>query len=307
MSRNGSLAFVPASFQPRLRDILWLSERGQIVKILPVAFPVDRPIVSPDGKRLAVHLRDNASDVIGIFDVKSRREVRRVVAGGSADTPVWAGDGTVFYSSHRTGSWQIYRETDGGEAQALTPANQVSYPTSFSPLSQLLVFLQQNDRTKWDIGVLSVEQPKKPRFLRMTTASETFGALSPSGKYLAYVSDESGQFEVYVMALDGRRVWPISIDGGTEPVWDRNGSHLYFRTSTHLMRVAFDLSPDGQIVALHDAETLFKDPYVRGRGRSGFANYDVGPAGEIVVLRESPTFQEIVFVTNRLGIGGITK
>ena len=136
-------------------------------------------------------------------------------------------------------------------------------------------------------------------FIR-TPFNEHTGMLSPDDRWLAYVSDDSGREEVYVTPFPGpggRQ--PISTDGGSEPVWSRDGRELYYRNGEALMAVTITTEP--QLIA-GKPTLLFADPYrsgVDGGGNPG-SNYDVTPDGRFVMIRgeESLKATQIVVVLN---------
>ncbi len=102
---------------------------------------------------------------------------------------------------------------------------------------------------------------------------------SPDGRWLAYTSKESGQYEVYVIPFpDDRRRWPISTDGGTEPVWARNGRELFYRNGDRMMSVAIETEPE--LIASKPV-LLFEGRYERS---ISLFNYDVSPDGERFVM-----------------------
>lgn len=98
--------------------------------------------------------------------------------------------------------------------------------------------------------------------------------------------------QVHLMDLETKAKWPVSVDGGAEPVWSKDGTHLYFRTDTYLMRVAISALDGPQL----PVEKLFEDHY--DRGPLGFANYDVTASNEFIMLGNSYAELELVLVTN---------
>ena len=119
------------------------------------------------------------------------------------------------------GFWQL---ADGsGGLEQLTSGAYIYSPMSFSPDGQLLAFIEIDPATGYDIWVLRLSDRKAQPFLR-TPFNESVPRFSPDGHWLAYISDESGRYEVYVQPYPGPgSKWQISTEGGTEPVWNPNG------------------------------------------------------------------------------------
>ena len=112
-------------------------------------------------------------------------------------------------------------------------------PTSWSPDGQQLVYTDYDVSTGADIWMLPVRD-RKPRALLRTASNESDGKVSPNGKWLAYMSDETGRFEVYVRLFpDGHRKIQISNAGGKAPVWARSGHEIFYREEDKMMAVDF--------------------------------------------------------------------
>jgi serine/threonine-protein kinase len=117
------------------------------------------------------------------------------------------------------------------------------FPDSWSPDGQVLVFSELHPSTKsWDISMLVRGAGRKP-FLR-TQFSERSAALYPDGRWLAYESNESGRYEIYVRPFPGPgRMWQLSTEGGVEPVWGRSGRELFYREGDKMMAVEVTTHP----------------------------------------------------------------
>lgn len=110
--------------------------------------------------------------------------------------------------------------------ERLTTSDRSHVPSSFSPDGQLLAFSELNDETGYDIWVLRLDDRKVQPFLR-TPFNEAAPSFSTDGHWLAYISDESGRYDIYVQPYPGPGgKWQISTEGGTEPVWNRNGREV---------------------------------------------------------------------------------
>ena len=167
--------------------------------------------------------------------------------------------------------------------QAATDALDV--PSSFGPDpdSVIVVRTAPDSGRGRDIFLLSMSGAYAPRALVATRAYEGGSQLSPDGRWLAHVSNESGRFEVLVRRFAGLdRQWPVSEGGGTQPRWSTSGREIYYRGGAMLMAVSFEGSASEP--SMGKPRALFRDEYDRGQGLT-IANYDVTPDGRFLMLR----------------------
>jgi dipeptidyl aminopeptidase/acylaminoacyl peptidase len=168
--------------------------------------------------------------------------------------------------------WQLADGSGGLEKLAIS--DFIHVPDSFSPDGQLLAFHEANPTTGEDILVLRLSDRKVQPFLR-TPFNEADPRFSPDGRWIAYMSDESGRSEIYAQPYPGPGgKWQISTDGGTEPVWNRNERELFYRSGNKMMAVEITTQPN---FALGNPRVLFEGPYVLAT--VPISNYDVSPDG----------------------------
>jgi Tol biopolymer transport system component len=187
------------------------------------------------------------------------------MASGSPLTQTRRGAANIF--------WQL---ADGsGGLERLTTSEYLQAPMSWSPDGQLLAFHEVNPTTQRDIWVLRMSDRKAQPFLR-TRFDESGPRFSPDGRWLAYMSDESGRYEIYVQPYPGPGgKWQISTGGGTEPVWNRNGRELFYRIGDKMMAVEITTQPG---FAAGTPRVLFEGRYEPAP--FPVANYDVSPDGQ---------------------------
>jgi eukaryotic-like serine/threonine-protein kinase len=208
-----------------------------------------------------------------------RQTLSRFTFDGSSNTyPTWAPDGKrIAFESNKEGFGNIFWQlADGsGGVERLYKSDSTQYPSSFSNDGQLLAFIEANPNTALDIWVLKLGERKAQPFLR-TRFNESAPRFSTDGRWLAYSSDESGRREIYVQPYPGPGgKWQISTEGGAEPVWNRNGRELFYRSGSKMMAVDITAHPSLEV---GQPRMLFEGAYVPTL--TAFPNYDVSPDGQ---------------------------
>ena len=274
----GSLVYISGGlFGDSLSSLAWVDRKGTAQ---PLAAPprfYTFPRLSPDGQKIAVKITAAKSD-IWVYDL-TRQTLTRLTSEVNHDWPIWTPDGKrVTFTSNRGGHLNIFwklADGSGAEERLTTSENQQS-PRSWSPDGQTLVFTETSPATGDDIWVLRPEGDRKPHPFLQTSFREGHCRLSPDGRWLAYMSDESGQYEIYVQPFPGPGGRSqISTEGGTEPVWNRNGRELFYRHGDKMTAVDITTQPTLTIGKPH---VLFeKAEYVRV---SDTPNYDVSLDGQ---------------------------
>ncbi|MBI3404869.1 MAG: serine/threonine-protein kinase [Acidobacteria bacterium] len=243
VSREGSLAFIPGTIQNPDQRLIWTDLSGVTKPIPPFPEKAYRePHLSPDGKRLAVTIRTGARDDIWVADLARGVLTRLTFEGTGNFSPVWTPDGKrIIYSSTRGGPPSLFwRPSDGSgqEEPFTTPTSGIQQAESVSPDGEFVAFTQA-DLTKLqpDIWIVPIEggpsatfrAGRTPRPFLQTSFEEYNPRFSPNGKWLAYVSTESGKEEVYVQSFPGPGgKWQVSVDGGELPEWSRDGHEIFF-------------------------------------------------------------------------------
>jgi Tol biopolymer transport system component len=277
LSQSGALMY-PSS-REATKKIVWVSRQGLEQPITDVPRSYQNPRVSPDGRLVLVEV----SGDLWVQDTMRMTFTRLTSDATAANTyPVWTPDGkkVVF----RTLSGIRWIDTDGGgRSQAIPATSLQDYPNSVSPDGSTLAFIRVTaDKDKSaDVYVLSLRGEAQPHAIVTTPAYEGGPQFSPDGHWLAYVSDESGEFQVYVRPFPGPdRRWQVSTQGGRHPRWNRNGNELFYRNGDKMMVVAVSTHPE---LVLSSPRLLFEQRYVFG-GSVTTPNYDVSPDGERFVM-----------------------
>jgi Tol biopolymer transport system component/predicted Ser/Thr protein kinase len=276
-SSTGSLVYVPGGLQGTQSRPVWVTRNGAEQPLAAPARAYVFPRLSPDGRRVAVTIVEQESQV-WLYDLSRETLTRFSFEGNTNQTPAWSPDGKrIAFQSNKEGRQSLYwQRADGsGGLERLTTSEYTDTPKSWSPDGQLLAFIEITPNTGYDIWVLRMSDRKAQPFLR-TPFNESVPQFSPDGHWLAYVSDESGHFEVYVQPYPGPGgKWQISTEGGMEPVWNSNGRELFYRSGDKMMAV--DIATQSGFT-VGKPRMLFEGRYLPTPAT--FPDYDVSPDGQ---------------------------
>ena len=226
---DGSLVYLEGAGTggPTQRTLVWVDRRGREdpINVTPRAYTYAR--LSPDGSQVALDARDGDSD-IWIWNFARETLQRLTFDPGLNRSPVWSPDGTrIAFSATRDGVEGIYWQApDGsGEPQRINDGDVPASPVSFSPDGTKLVFTTPPAAAPFNLGLLTLGSPPRTEMLLNASYSEGNGIISPDGRWLAYESNESGRPQIYVRPFpdvqSGRQ--QVSAEGGTRPLWSRDG------------------------------------------------------------------------------------
>jgi len=235
--------------------------------------PYSNPRLSPDGRRIAVEIA--GGDPWKLETTPS--PFTRITTGETLGNTfgVWLDDRRILF---RTLTGLRVMDVDGtGGSQAIPGASLVDIPSGVAPDGDTVAFIRQQSDTGGDVYLLSLKGAFQPHPVVQTQGYDGGAQFSPDGRWLAYVSNESGQFEVYVKPYPGSdRGIPVSPGGGTHPKWNRNGKELFYRSGNKMMVV--DVSTN-QAQPFAQPRMLFEQRYAFGSAQT-VANYDVSPDGQ---------------------------
>jgi eukaryotic-like serine/threonine-protein kinase len=276
-SSAGSLVYVSGGVYAAQSQLVWVTRKGAEQPVAAPAHAYLNPRLSPDGRRVAVTITEQESQT-WLYDFSRETLTRLTFEGNSNQYPVWTPDGKrIAFRSNKEGPLNLFWQlADGsGGLERLATGEDTQTPNSWSPDGQLLAFVEVTPTTGIDIWVLRLSDRKAHPFLR-TPFLESAPRFSPDGRWLAYVSDESGRAEVFVQPYPGPGgKWQVSTEGGTEPMWNPDGRELFYRNGDKMMAV--DIATQSSFAA-GKPKALFAGQYVPTPVT--FPNYDVSPDGQ---------------------------
>ena len=258
-------------------QLVWFDRDGKQVGTVDAPMKVnigEDPHISPDGKRLVVKRNQN----LWVIDLKKGTALR--ITSTFSQIPVWSPDGSRIAYSEGTNGLTVKPANGSGDAEGLLLG--ANFPAAWSPGGRSIIFLRRGVKTRMDIYGLPLFGDRKEYQILNSPFNEQTPALSPDGRWLAYTSDETGDYEIYVQSFSadgklGADKQRASTNGGTYPVWRRDGSELFF------------VAPDGQMmssaVKTGGIEFQFGAPKPLFKTRmlawtTNFHEYDVSPDGQ---------------------------
>jgi eukaryotic-like serine/threonine-protein kinase len=238
VSTTGVLAYRSV----RETQLVWFDRGGRRHEAIGPAGHYSSPALSPDERRLAYARQDLETGTSDIWQLEFDRGVPARFTFGPEpdDMPLWSPNGSrILFKSLRGGRWGFYQKASSGtgpEELLMTSVAGPSAPYGWSGDGQLLY--ASLDSVTGRYGLWRLPASGKPVELLKTPFFETQGQPSTDGRWIAYVSNESGIFEVYVRPFpSGEGKWPISVAGGTEPRWRGDGKELFYLASDNSLQV----------------------------------------------------------------------
>jgi serine/threonine protein kinase len=289
VSETGHLSYLRASSEQR--RLAWLNRNGEFFRAVGERAIISNAILSRDGTRIATDILDaQGNRDIWIIDTRGGTPTRLTFSPLLDWLPSWSPDGkSIAWSSSMGGGLRIYRKLASGASQeeALLSGGLPKFVNDWSPDGRYLLYNEIGSNTLSDLWTLPLAGDRKPFPYLKSKFDERDAAFSPDGRWVAYVSDESAQYQVWVQSFPaGTGKWQISTNvggalGGTYgrsrsiPRWRRDGRELYY------------MSGDGKIMAV---EVEFSDTFRSGTPQALFdaplktTQFDVAADGQKFLL-----------------------
>ena len=292
VSANGTVVYLSGKTFSQMLSVHWLDSAGKTQPLLAKPGASTHPALSPDGKRLALIMGEGQGTDLWVYEWDRDTMTRLTFTSGLKYNPVWSPDSKHVVFGGTGGIFWIKADGSGSMERLLEVAGGGS-PYSFSPGGKRLAYSYIDKDTGWDTGIVPVEwaggKPKagKPEPFLNSPAVEVYGHFSPDGKWLAYMSTESGITEVYVRPAPGSAgsgKWQISNSGGTMPIWSPNGRELFYRRndSRGIMAASYRVNGESFVA---DKPREWSDKAFALTGTS--TNYDLSADGKrFAVLME---------------------
>ena len=315
VSSAGTLAYRMDTATVRTQ-LTWFDRAGKPLSTVGDASDQMNVEMSPDGTRALVSLLEAGQNSRDLWMYDLARGLRTRFTFDPADEMggVWSRDGNqVVFNSRRGARLDLYMKSSSGagaETEWLSDGQNNLYPGGFSSDGRTFVFFNGNatSRTGNDLWLVpATGSPRTPTPLVRTQYNETYPQFSADGRWIAYVSNESGRGEVYVTAAGGGGKWQVSTDGGTTPRWRRDGKELYFiNPGRKVIAVSVDGRSNAFVVGATQA--LF-DSNIRqvGFGGAGAINYDVSPDGQRFLILTTPDNSAVAPITVVSNWTGLVK
>ena len=286
VSASGTLVFASGGIYPREPSrLVWVDMEGRAKPLDLPAGQWSRPRLSPDGKKIAAfYAETSATGKGGITLLDLARGTSSRLTDKEEWGPAWSSDGTTIYFLPRGGG--IGRvSADGSRPPERIVKDGYFQPSAAHADGTVLSVVHRVGGNGTDIELLSTKDGSLRPWLA-TSANEAWPEFSPDGKWMAYASDVSGRFEVYVQPFPGPGPrQQVSIDGATSPLWSRDGRRLFFATRGTERRtkvLVADVGP-GSPPSFGRPRTLFAGDYGTFGGPTG---YDVTPDGRSLLMFE---------------------
>ncbi len=289
VSDNGALVYVPGRYESRL---VWVDRHGSTSPVIEAERPYLTPRLSPEGNRIAVSIYDPtiAKRDVWIHDLERGTLARLTTGEGHATDPVWSPDGKRLAYARRQGDsqWHVAISDVGSGSATEIPGDHV--PNSWSADGETIFFHSLGSNALISgVGAIQVKGASSAELLIREPFITRQPTLSPDGRWLAYVSDESGRLEIYIKSFpELDRQWLVSTEGGTEPRWSGSGRELFYRNDARMMLVEVR---DQDEFSATQPTVLFEKRFAVDPIGQDAVNYDVTPDGQrflMITKSESP-------------------
>jgi serine/threonine-protein kinase len=311
VSASGTLVYLPSPSSSDGVPIHWMDHEGKTTPLRAAPAVWSGPQFAPDGHRLAVQILDGQQADIWVYEWARDALTRLTFDPAHGVKPVWTPDGRrIVFASRRADKSTLvglyWQRADGtGGAQRLTESESLQYPTSWHPSGKFLAFWESQITS--DLMILPIEgdevsgwRPGKPTVFLHSPFDNLEPMFSPDGRWVAYQSNESGRFEVYVRPFPGPGAkWQISTGGGGYPTWSRTKRELFYGTPTDQIMVA-PFTVEGDSFRAEKPRLWSEARFTQRGGRS----FDLHPDGERFALQPAPHTQaaakhdKVVFIFN---------
>jgi Tol biopolymer transport system component len=266
-------------------EIAYVDFNGAKKTIAPVPGSVFAPRISPNGKQLTIDTNIGPDSAVYLMDLPGPSTMRRFTMENENHYPIWSADGLrLLFISIRDGKPAIYSQPLAGPGVAERLTETARAPESYSAVNQMLSYITLNTEggsADYDIWTYSFRDKKAAPLIVVKNSAQHSSRFSPDGKWIAYVSDETGRLELYVQPypLTGEK-FQISTNGGGHPLWSPDGKELYFDNASRMFTVAIQTAP--KFSAGDPVQTPING-FIQGPGNYR-RQYDITPDGKQFIM-----------------------
>ncbi len=306
MSVSGNGVLIYRHQDTESSRLVWMSRDGKSTPINATPGAYTSPRLSPDGNKLAVSVGEPHTGKTDVWQIDLLRgaSTRFTFDPASHTFPVWSPDGQKIVSGTPLGggsSLDVKAANGSGSEDRLMPPStggRASY--DWSRDGRYILFMRLGEATSADLWIYDLRERKSAAFLE-TPFVESQGQFSPNGKWVAYSSDASHRFEVYVRSFTGSAQFQISNAGGVQARWRADGKEIYYATRDGKM-MAVNVDGGSEAFTYGSPRLLFESRALVGATGSGPQGYlyDVTPDGQrfLIIERGDAGAQPLTLVTN---------
>ncbi|PYL05706.1 MAG: hypothetical protein DME33_15800 [Verrucomicrobia bacterium] len=281
VSDNGVLVYRDFVFTDT--QLMWFDRSGKQIAPVGTVGQITSLALSPDDKRVVVTRFDSQTGSTDLWLIDQARETRFTFDPANDANPAWAPDGkSIAFNSSRSGSIDLYvKPSSGGSEELLFKSSNPKGPHDWSVDGRFILYGESDPKTNIDLWVLPMFGDRKPIPFLQTAFIETQGRFSPDGKWIAYASNESGPFQVYVRPFPpSGSQWMVSTNGGNQPRWRRDGKELFY------------LGPDRKLMVVDVKEDAnkFETSSPRALFEMRIGTFNQGAAAAYEVARDGQRF-----------------
>jgi Tol biopolymer transport system component len=285
MAENGSLIYRRPTENPR--QLTWVDRTGRVLSALGDPGVIANFRISPDGGRVVADKTERGYRSVWVVDLTTKTWSRLTFPGSDDWQPIWSSDGArILFGSYRDGPINMYIKSANGAGndEPFLVSNVQKGPRDWSSDGRYVLYTTDTPDSKEDLLARDAKSGADPIVIAATPAREYGGRFSPDGRFVAYVSNETGNDEIYVQTFPVKNgKWQVSSRGGDSPRWRADGRELFYRTRDgQIGVVAVTLQPSfaaGQPRQLFDQTVSGLAP-----GTPGNTSFEVAADGQRFLL-----------------------
>jgi len=286
VARDGSLLYSVGS-AGGMQQMALVNRKGEILsRIGQPQMAMSSPRISPDGTSVLVSAMEGDSRDIWLHDLQRGTRTKMTFSSEAENHPNWMDARTITFTRSTSNQKTWFRPADGSQEEQI---GADGYQLSIVPGVELVAFTRFLPESGQDIFYQKWGSPETAQPFLQTQSSEVGPEISPDGRYIIYMSDESGSNEIYMKPFpNGAGKWQVSTDGGAWPRWSKTGDEIIYRSGVEggarLMSVTVSTTPSVQLGSPAVVFTAEESPKVSFR--SGFPGYDTTSDPEVFVVLE---------------------